>query len=268
MSFRMVTHEDDREHNVDMVAELIDGKRTSFDVVKRYLRKDGEPIWVNVSGSLVPGTEGVPQFILGIVENITERRKAEEALSLAQAELAHVSRVMTMGEMTASIAHEVNQPLAAIMANGDACLNWLTRTPPDLEKVRAALEQIIPAAKRGSEVIGRIRALVKKTNAHKTSLDINDVAEEVAALVHGEARKHGVLLRTELAPALPPIEGDRIQLQQVILNLLMNGIEASEAVRDRPREMVIRSQPYPPNSVLVAVQDAGVGFDPEQSSRL
>jgi len=268
MSFRMVTHEDDREHNVDLVAELIDGKRTSFDVVKRYLRKDAEPIWVNVSGSLVPGAEGVPQFILGIVENITERRKAEEALSLAQAELAHVSRVMTMGEMTASIAHEVNQPLAAIMTNGDACLKWLTRTPPELEKVRVALEQITLAAKRGSEVIRRIRALVRKTNAHKTSLDINDVAEEVAALVHGEARKHGVSLRTELAPALPAIEGDRIQLQQVILNLLMNGIEASQAVKDRPRELTIRSQPHPPDSVLVAVQDTGVGLDPGQMSRL
>lgn len=188
--------------------------------------------------------------------------------TLAQAELAHVSRVMTMGEMTASIAHEVNQPLAAIMTNGHACLNWLRRTPPDLEKVRGAVEQIILAGKRGSEVIGRIRALVKKTNGHKTSLDINEVAEEVAALVHGEARKHGVLLRTELAPALPPIEGDRVQLQQVILNLLMNGIEASEGVSDRPRDLIIRSQPYAPHSVLVAVQDAGVGLDEDQVSRL
>ena len=268
LSFRMVTHEDDRAHNVDLVAELIAGKRTSFELVKRYRRKDGEPIWVNVSGSLVPGTEGIPQFILGIVENITERKRAEEALSVAQAELAHVSRVMTMGEMTASIAHEVNQPLAAIMANGDACLNWLERTPPDLEKVRPAVEQIILAAKRGSEVIGRIRALVKKTKAQKTSLDISEVAEEVAALVQGEARKHGVSLRTELAPALPPIEGDRVQLQQVILNLLMNGIEASEGVKDRPRELMIRSQLYSSDSVLVAVQDAGVGFDPDQMPRL
>jgi signal transduction histidine kinase len=175
---------------------------------------------------------------------------------------------MTMGEMTASIAHEVNQPLAAIMANGDACLNWLERTPPDLEKVRPAVEQIILAAKRGSEVIGRIRALVKKTKAQKTSLDISEVAEEVAALVQGEVRKHGVSLRTELAPALPPIEGDRVQLQQVILNLLMNGIEASEGVKDRPRELMIRSQLYSSDSVIVAVQDAGVGFDPDQMPRL
>src|SRR5207302_311141 len=127
---------------------------------------------------------------------------------------------------------------------------------------------IILAAKRGSEVIGRIRALVKKTKAQKTSLDISEVAEEVAALVHGEARKHGVSLRTELAPALPPIEGDRVQLQQVILNLLMNGIEASEGVKDRPRELMIRSQLYSSDSVLVAVQDAGVGFDPDQMPRL
>jgi PAS domain S-box-containing protein len=268
LSFGMITHEDDRAHNIDIVTELIEGRRNSFELTKRYRRSDGEWIWVNVSASLVPGTEGVPQFLLGVVENITERRKAEEALSLAQAELAHVSRVMTMGEMTASIAHEVNQPLAAIMTNAHACLNWLKRTPADLEKVRATLEDIILAGKRGSEVIGRIRALVRKTNGHKTSLDINEVAEEVAALVHGEARNHGVLLRTELSPALPPIQGDRVQLQQVILNLLMNGIEASEGVRDRPRDLIIRSQQYAPDSVLVAVQDAGVGFDPDQVSRL
>ncbi|HYS10589.1 MAG TPA: PAS domain S-box protein, partial [Myxococcales bacterium] len=268
LSFPMITHEDDRGHNADVVAELIGGKRSSFELVKRYRRSDGAFIWVNVSASLVPGTEGVPQFILGMVENINERRKAEEALSQAQAELAHVSRVMTMGELTASIAHEVNQPLAAIMTNGDACLNWLKRTSPDLEKVRATVEHIILAAKRGSEVIGRIRALVRKTNGHKTWLDINEVAEEVAALLHGEARKHGVLLRTELAPALPPIEGDRVQLQQVILNLLMNGIEASQGVKDRPRDLIIRSQACAADSVLVAVQDAGVGLDEGQMSRL
>jgi signal transduction histidine kinase len=173
-----------------------------------------------------------------------------------------------MGELTASIAHEVNQPLAAITTNGDACLNWLKRTPTDLTKVRTALEQIILAAKRGSEVIGRIRALVRKTNGHKTWLDINEVAEEVAALLNGEARKHGVSIRTELAPALPPVEGDRVQLQQVILNLLMNGIEASQEVKDRPRDLIIRSQACTPGSVLVAVQDAGVGLNEGQMSRL
>jgi len=249
---------------VDIIAELLKGKRTSFELVKRYRRKDGELIWVNVSGSLVPGTGGVPRFLLGIVENITERIEAEEALSAAQAELAHVSRVMTMGEMTASIAHEVNQPLAAIMTNGHACLRWLNRTPPDLTEARNAIEQIILAGKRGSEVIGRIRALAKKSTPRKTSLDVNDVIQDVTVLGHTEARKHGVLLRTELAAQLPPVEGDRVQLQQVILNLLMNGIEATEGVRGRPRELVIRSQMKDPDTVLVAVQDTGVGFGEDQ----
>jgi signal transduction histidine kinase len=171
---------------------------------------------------------------------------------------------MTMGEMTASIAHEVNQPLAAVMTNGHACLRWLNRTPPDLTEARNAIEQIILAGKRGSEVIGRIRALAKKSTPRKTLLDVNDVIQDVTALGHTEARKHGVLLRTELAAQLPPVEGDRVQLQQVILNLLMNGIEATEGVRGRPRELVIRSQMKDPDTVLVAVEDTGVGFGEDQ----
>ncbi len=255
------------EHWREHMATL-EHREPFHDFVYTVRRVDGALGFVSISGKPVFDAAGRFAGYRGVARDITERKRAEEALSVAQAELAHVSRVMTMGEMTASIAHEVNQPLAAIIANGDACLNWLERTTPDLEKVRAAVEQIILAAKRGGEVIGRIRALVKKTKAQKTSLDISEVAEEVAALVHGEARKHGVSLRTELAPALPPIEGDRVQLQQVILNLLMNGIEASEGVEDRPRELMIRSQLYSSDSVLVAVQDAGVGFDPDQMPRL
>jgi len=255
------------EHWREHMATL-EHREPFHDFVYTVRRVNGALGFVSISGKPVFDAAGRFAGYRGVARDITERKRAEEALSVAQAELAHVSRVMTMGEMTASIAHEVNQPLAAIVANGDACLNWLGRTPPDLEKARAAVEQIILAAKRGGEVIGRIRALVKKTKAQKTSLDISEVAEEVAALVHGEARKHGVSLRTELAPALPPIEGDRVQLQQVILNLLMNGIEASEGVKDRPRELMIRSQLYSSDSVLLAVQDAGVGFDPDQMPRL
>src|SRR5712664_547127 len=268
LSFRTITHEDDRKENLEILTELFEGKRTSFELVKRYRRKDGEVIWVNVSGSLVPGTEGVPQFILGIVEDVTERKRAEEALSKARAELAHVSRVMTMGEMTASIAHEVNQPLTAIVTNADAGLRWLQRPKPNIGEVRTALERIIEDGKRGSEVIKRIRSLVKKTNTHKEPLNINEVVQEAAALACREAQKRGIFLRTELGAALPPVEGDRVQLQQVILNLAMNGLEASEGVTDRPRELVIRTQLHAPDAVLVAVQDAGVGLDPEHLPRL
>jgi len=268
LSFRMITHDDDRERNLAIFTEVLEGKRKSFELEKRYRRKDGEVIWVNLSGSLVPGTEGVPQFVLGMVEDITERKKAEEALANARTELAHVSRLMTMGEMTASIAHEVNQPLTAIVTNADAGLRWLQRPKPNLGEVRTTLERIIEDGKRGSEVIKRIRSLVKKTNTHKEPLNINEVVQEVAALACREAQKRGIFLRTELGAALPPVEGDRVQLQQVILNLVMNGLEASEGVTDRPRELVIRTQLHAPDAVLVAVQDAGVGLDPEHLPRL
>ena len=268
LSFRMITHDDDRERNLAIFTEVLEGKRKSFELEKRYRRKDGEVIWVNLSGSLVPGTEGVPQFVLGMVEDITERKKAEEALANARTELAHVSRLMTMGEMTASIAHEVNQPLTAIVTNADAGLRWLQRPKPNIGEVRTALERIIEDGKRGSEVIKRIRSLLRKTNTHKEPLNINEVVQEVAALACREAQKRGIFLRTELGAALPPVEGDRVQLQQVILNLVMNGLEASEGVTDRPRELVIRTQLHAPDAVLVAVQDAGVGLDPEHLPRL
>ena len=268
LSFRTITHEEDQERNLEAVSELLEGKRKSFELVKRYRRRDGEVIWVNLSGSLVPGTEGVPRFLLAIVEDITERKRAEEALSKARAELAHVSRVLTVGEMTASIAHELNQPLAAVVANGYACLRWLKRPTPDLEEAREAVERMIRDGARGSEVIDRIRALVKKTGPNKVLLDINEVIREVVLLLQGEARKHEVFFRTELDARLSLVEGDRVQLQQVILNLTMNGIEASQGVTDRPRELVIRSQREAPNSVLVAVRDAGVGLDPDHMARV
>src|SRR4051812_38737413 len=159
LSFRMITYDDDRERNLAIFTEVLEGKRKNLELEKRYRRKDGEVIWVNLSGSIVPGTEGVPQFLLGMVEDITERKKAEEALANARTELAHVSRLMIMGEMTASIAHEVNQPLTAIVTNADACLRWLERPEPNIGQVRATLERIVEDGKRGSEVIKRIRSL-------------------------------------------------------------------------------------------------------------
>ena len=181
---------------------------------------------------------------------MTERKRAEEKLRAseqrlldAQMELAHVTRVTTLGELTASIAHEVNQPLAAVIANAEACLRWLDRETPDLDAARRSVEWIIDDGNRASEVIRRVRALAKKTDIEKVPLDVNDVVKEVIALVQRELISHQVSLRMELAPALPMILGDRVQLQQVIINLVMNGIEAMQSVTDRPRELVIRSRP-------------------------
>ena len=201
-------------------------------------------------------------------KEIIERQRAQEALQKAQVELVHATRVMTMGELTASIAHEVNQPLAGVVTNGHACLRWLARAVPDLAEARAAVERIIRDGHRASEVIQRIRALSKKTDPQTAWLDLNDVIHEVSALVHSEVRKHRVALWTDLSSALPPVLGDRIQLQQVLLNLLINGIEAMYPVTDRVRELQIRSSQHASDEVRVAVQDAGIGLDPQQMARL
>jgi C4-dicarboxylate-specific signal transduction histidine kinase len=204
----------------------------------------------------------------GLRSEMGERQRAEEALQKAQAELAHVTRVMTLGELMASIAHEVNQPLAAVVTNAQACLRWLALETPRLDEARAAVERIVRDGNRASEVIQRIRALAKKTEPQMVSLDINDVIREAISLEQREMLNQRVSLRTELASTLPAVLGDRIQLQQVVINLMMNGLEAMAPVTDRPREMLIRSQPHEAGEVLVAVQDSGIGIDSASAERL
>ena len=190
-----------------------------------------------------------------------ERKRAEDALHRAQMELAHVTRVATLGEMTASIAHEVNQPLTAVIANANASLRWLAAATPNLDEARDAVSRILRDGNRAGEVIARIRALVQKTDTERVRLDINQTIQEVVVLMQNDAVRKGVAIRMDLADDDPPVLGDRIQLQQVILNLVMNGIEAMDTVTDRPREMVIRSSAQESDKVLVAVQDSDIGID-------
>jgi len=197
-----------------------------------------------------------------------ERQRAEEALQKSQAELAHITRVMTLGELMASIAHEVNQPLAAVVTNAQACLRWLALEPPRPDEARAAVERIVRDSNRASEVIQRIRALVKKTDPQMVALDINDVIREAISLERREMLSRQVSLRTELASALPQVLGDRVQLQQVVINLVMNALEAMALVTNRPRDILIRSQRDDSNEVLVAVRDSGMGIDSENAERL
>jgi PAS domain S-box-containing protein len=213
---------------------------------------------------------------VGILFNdITERKRAEaEARDSerryreAQAELAHVTRMTTLGELTASIAHEVNQPLAAVVANAEAALRWLRRGTPDMDAACRSVEWIIDDGNRASEVIRRVRALANKTSLEKVPLDVNDVVRETIPLVQRELISHQVLLRMELAPALPMIRGDRVQLQQVMINLVMNGVEAMQPVTDRPRELVIRSGHDETQQVLVSMTDCGVGISTENADQL
>jgi len=215
-------------------------------------------------------TELADNLAYGVIALRTreERSRAERGLREAQAELAHVTRVMTMGELTASIAHEINQPLAAVVANANACFRWLANPTPNLDEAREAISRIVRDGNRASDVIGRIRALVKKGDTEKTLLDINEAIQEVVSLIHSEIQKSGVVLKMKLGAGLPRILGDRIQLQQVILNLVMNGIEAMNTVTDRPREMVIRSCQPETDKVLVAVQDFGNGVDQENLKKI
>jgi len=208
------------------------------------------------------------EAVLMIGRNLTEHVQASEALQQAQAELAHVTRVTTLGEMAASIAHEVNQPLAAVVADANACLNWLAADPPDLGLVRVALDAIVKDGHRAGDVIHRIRQLATKTAPQKAQLEINDVIRDVVPLVRTEVLSHQVSLLVDPAPGLPPILGDRIQLQQVLINLVMNGVEAMASVADRPRELAIRSRLHEGDQILVAVQDVGVGIDSNKADQL
>ena len=196
-----------------------------------------------------------------------ERKHAEEALREAQADLARVSRVTTMGELTASLAHEVNQPIAAAVTNANTCLRWLTREHPDVEEARAAAIRIVKDATRAAEIISRIRLLFKKGTPQRELVDISEVVREMIVLLRGEASRHNILVGTELAADIPQIMGDRVQLQQLLMNLMLNGIEAMKDV-DGKRELVIRSQGAENGEVLVSVNDTGVGLPVQQADHI
>jgi PAS domain S-box-containing protein len=243
-------------------------KGQALRMEQRFRRADGAYRWFSVDRVPLHDETGrvIKWYSTGY--DIEDRKRAEAALHAAQVELAHASRVATLGEMAASIAHEVNQPLAAIVTNGEACLRWLDREPPDVVEVRGAVDWIIKDGNRAGEVIRRVRALSNKAETQRAPLDINDTIREVVGLLQREFAIHGVLVRTELAPALPLVFADRIQLQQVIINLVMNGIEAMHHVEDRPRDLVIRSFEDDTHQVVVAVQDSGVGIVAESADRL
>jgi len=199
---------------------------------------------------------------------IIERKQAQESLQQAQASLERLNRVMLVGEMTASIAHEVNQPIAAAVANANACLRWLAAQPPDMGEARQALGRIVKNGNRASEVIGRIRSLVKKVPQRRDRLDINKAILEVVALTDSEVHRHRVTLQTDLSRDMPLVPADRIQLQQVLLNLIANAIEAMSGLDDRPRELTVATGGSNSNDVFVEVRDSGLGLDPASLDRL
>ena len=268
------THPEDRR----MVRKLIDrvsSEREDFDYEQRLLMPDGSVKYLRVVGH--PSTKdqwGRVEFV-GAVTDITERKQAERALQQkeislrqTQAELARVSRVTTMGELAASIAHEVNQPLVGVVTNASAGLRLLAGDSPNLVEAREAMRAIIRDGNRAADVVSRMRGLFKKARPAKEPLNINEAIEEVVLLTRGEARRNKVALRMELATNLPSVMADRVQIQQVILNLILNGIQAMRAVEDRERVMVVRTQRADGDQIRVAVQDCGIGIDPGSAERI
>jgi C4-dicarboxylate-specific signal transduction histidine kinase len=217
--------------------------------------------------SPTPHEHNVIEQITHLASIAVEREQAEEALHEAQADLAHVNRVTTMGELTASLAHEVNQPIAAALTDANTCLRWLAHDTPNIEEARAAAMRIVQDGTRAAEIISRIRAPFKKGTPQRALVDVNELIREMIVLLRSEAMRYAVSVRTELAADLPQIMGDRVQLQQVMMNLMMNSIDAMKDV-EGTRELAITSQRADPEHLLVSVSDTGVGLPPQEADQI
>jgi PAS domain S-box-containing protein len=249
-------------------------KRTGIlaPIEKEYFRKDGSRLPALMGAAIFEqsGQQGVA-FVLDLSERKeTEEnlRESEQRYHGAQLELAHANRVATLGQLSASIAHEVNQPISAVVNNASAALRWLGREPPEMEKVRQALSRIIANGNRAGGVISRMRALLKKAPLQKEDVDINEAILEVIGLTREEVTKNDISVRTDFAQRMPHVQGDRAQLQQVILNLIMNGVEALSSVREGRRELIISTDRTPSEGALVLISDSGPGLPPGSVERV
>jgi PAS domain S-box-containing protein len=265
----LVVPDDQRPGFDENISRLAATQRVDSEMVRR--RKNGERLDVSIVAAPVPlsggqiGTFVIYRDITGRKEAEEELRRSEADLLKTQAELAHVTRVTTMGEFAASIAHEVNQPIAGVVTNGNACLRWLARVKGEsagLAEARQAAQRIIRDGTRAGEVIARIRALLKKAETAKEPLDLNEIIREVIVLTRSEMSGKSVSLRLNLAPELPPVLGDRVQLQQVLLNLILNGIDAMDTVEGRSRDLLIETEARSDREALATVRDSGIGLDP------
>jgi PAS domain S-box-containing protein len=242
-------------------------EKSDYEVEHRILLPDGTVKYTHTVGHPVLNESGdVVQFV-GTLIDVTERKRAEESLRQAQADLARVNRMTTMGELTASLAHEVNQPIAAAVTNAKTCLRWLTRDHPDVEEARAAALRIVNDGTRAAEIIKRIRLLFKKGTSERELVDINEVIREMVVLLHGEATRYSILVQTELEADTHRVMADRVQLQQVLMNLMINGIDAMREVVGT-RELTVKSQRAENDQILVSVNDTGVGLPGQQSDQV
>ena len=266
-SFQDKVHPEDRAF-VQRTLERALHARRGFSVEFRAILPDGSSTYLHGMGHPVLTETGDLNEYIGTVMDITERKQSEQALRTAQTELARVSRLTTIGELMASIAHEIHQPLGAIAASGNACLRWLAKDQPQLGEAQRAAERIVREAHRAGDILKSIRALAGTSAPDMTELDINDIIREVLILMNSELQEHEVLLETELSEGLAPVMGDRVQLEQVILNLVLNAIEAMGTDTSAPRRLCVKSQADGPGAVLIAIEDSGPGIAPDTMDRL
>jgi PAS domain S-box-containing protein len=238
-----------------------------FEMEARIRGRDGQYHWFLIRDNPLRDEQGRVLKWYGTRTDIEDRKRAEEITRQAQADLAHVSRVTTMGELTASLAHEVKQPIAAALTDARTCLLWLARDPPVVDEAREAAMRIVEDGTRAADIISRIRLIFTKGPAEHALIDVNDVIRDLIVLLRSEATRYGVSVRTELAADLPPVMGDRVQLQQVMMNLIMNGIDAMKSV-EGTRELAITSQRAENGQLLVSVSDTGVGLPPQQADEI
>jgi PAS domain S-box-containing protein len=268
-SFFQRIHVDDQA-KVSEVIETAGREKTEFELDYRVVHTGGEIRDIHVIGHPDPSLSGDLTEFVGTVIDVTERKRAEEErerLRQALADLAHVNRVTMMGEMTASLAHEVNQPISAAVTNANTCLRWLTRDQPDLEEAREAAMRIVKDGTRAANIISRIRMLFKKATPEQEMLDVNEIIREMVVLLHNEATRYNISVRMDLATDLPEAMGDRVQLQQVLMNLIMNSIDAMKGV-DGARELTIKSHRTDDKQLIVSVSDTGVGLPTQQANQI
>jgi PAS domain S-box-containing protein len=259
------THPEDKEL-VRQFLQNVSGDKTSFDRELRLLMPDDEVKYLHVVARVMTNSSGVSECI-GAVTDISPAKQAAEDLRKAQSDLAHVNRIATMGELSASLAHEVNQPIAGAVINASTCLRWLKRETPDLDEARESASKTIRDVNRAAEIIRRIKLFFKKGTLQTESVDLNEIVREMIVLLRNEATRNSVSVRTELAADLPPVLGDRVQLQQVLMNLMINGIDAMKNV-DGPRQLTLHSARGDNEQLLVSVGDTGVGIAPHQADQI
>jgi PAS domain S-box-containing protein len=257
-------HPDDRPV-VEEAIRAVHGGAPDYAAQYRIVRPDQTTCWIDARGAVVH--QGKTQQMIGIGIDMTEQKKAEQSLQAAKAELAHVARIATVGELTASIAHEITQPLACVLANGWASQRWLAMQPPELDEVREAVAETVREADRACKVIARIRDLLSKKSIQYLPVDVNQLILEVLALTTSELRAAGVSVQIEFGSDLPALLGDHVQLQQVMLNLVMNGIDAMSGITDRPRELSVKSARHP-LGVVVQVHDSGIGLQSGMAEKI